>query len=98
MRARALRTHPPCSAPLKSTATAKCPYVGVLKKQEAGLRKILINATKSDRVGDEWIANVSEQKKRLLDREALERHFGTDAIRPFMHDSVSTMLRVERRI
>ena len=72
--------------------------IGVLKKQEAGLRKILINATKSDRVGDEWIANVSEQKKRLLDREALERHFGTDAIRPFMHDSVSTMLRVERRI
>jgi hypothetical protein len=72
--------------------------IGVLKKQEAGLRKILINATEADRVGDEWIARVSEQKKRLLDREGLERQFGTDAIRPFMYDSVSTRLKVERRV
>jgi hypothetical protein len=32
---------------------------------------------------------VSEQKKRLLDREALKNHFGADTLQPFMRESVA---------
>jgi hypothetical protein len=60
--------------------------IAVLKKQETDLREILINATELDRVGDDWIAKVSEQKRRLLDREALENHFGADTLQPFMRE------------
>jgi hypothetical protein len=40
--------------------------ITVLKKQETDLREILINATELDRVGDDWIAKVSEQKGACL--------------------------------
>jgi PD-(D/E)XK nuclease superfamily len=71
--------------------------IAVLKKQETDLREILINATELDRVGDDWIAKVSEQKKRLLDREALENHFGADTLQPFMRESVATVLKLMDR-
>jgi hypothetical protein len=68
--------------------------IAVLKKQETDLREILIHATELDRVGDDWIAKVSEQKRHLLDREALENHFGADALQPFMRESVATVLKL----
>jgi hypothetical protein len=37
---------------------------------------------------------VSEQKKRLLDREALKNHFGADTLQPFMRESVATVLKL----
>jgi hypothetical protein len=70
--------------------------IRALKKQETDLRKILINATELDRVGDDWIAKVSVQKKRLLDHEAMENHFGADTLQPFMRESVATVLKLRR--
>jgi hypothetical protein len=71
--------------------------IKVLEKQQTDLRERLVNATELDRVGDEWIAKVCEQKKRGLDREALENHFGADALQPFMRESVTTVLRLVDR-
>ena len=71
--------------------------ISVLKKQETDLREILINATELDRTGDDWIAKVSEQKRRSLDQEALKHHFGADALQFFMRESVATALRLVDR-
>jgi PD-(D/E)XK nuclease superfamily len=71
--------------------------IKLLEKQETDLRERLINATELDRVGDDWIAKVSEQKKRLLDREALENHFGADTLQPFMRESAATVLKLMDR-
>jgi hypothetical protein len=40
--------------------------IAVLKKQETDQRETLINATELDRVGEDWIAKVSEQKGACL--------------------------------
>jgi hypothetical protein len=65
------------------------------KEREAELREILIAATEAKRVGEEWIAHVSEQHKKLLDREALTEHFGAEALQPFMRESVATVLKLK---
>ena len=69
--------------------------IAEFKEREAELREILIAATDAERIGDEWIAHVSEQHKRLLDREALTEHFGAEALQPFMRESVVTMLKLK---
>jgi hypothetical protein len=69
--------------------------IGGPKGQCELLRKILIAATEAERVGEEWIAHVSEQHKKLLDREALTEHFGAEALQPFMRDSVATVLQLK---
>src|SRR6476620_5042429 len=69
--------------------------IAEFEEREAELREILIAATEAERVGEEWIAHVSEQHRKLLDREALTEHFGVEALQPFMHESVATMLRLK---
>jgi len=69
-----------------------------LEQQEAGLREILTNALEPDRVGDDWVATVSEQKRCLLDRKMLEDHFGTDTLQPFKTEKIATVLKLKRRL
>jgi len=69
--------------------------IAEFEEREAELREILIAATEAERVGEEWIAHVSEQHRKLLDREALTEHFGAEALQPFMHESVATVLRLK---
>jgi hypothetical protein len=68
--------------------------IKVLKEQETELRERLINASGLDRVGDDWIAKVSEQKRHSLDQKALKNHFGAHALQPFMRESVATVLKL----
>jgi hypothetical protein len=69
--------------------------IAEFKEREAGLREILIAATDGERVGQEWIAHVSEQHRKVLDREALTEHFGAEALQPFMRASVATLLTLK---
>ena len=69
--------------------------IAEFKEREAELREILIAATEAERVGEEWIAHVSEQHKKLLDCEALTEHFGAEALQPFMRESVVTVLKLK---
>jgi hypothetical protein len=71
--------------------------IAELKEQEKNLREVLINAAELDRVGDDWIAKVSEQERHRLDRAALEDHFGADILQPFMRTSVARVLRLIHR-
>src|SRR5215471_995648 len=69
--------------------------IAEFKEREAELREVLIAATEAERVGEEWIAHVSEQHRKTLDREALTEHFGKEVLQPFMRESVATVLRLK---
>jgi hypothetical protein len=59
-------------------------FLSIIKHE---LREILIAATEAERVGEEWIAHVSEQHRKTLDREALMEHFGAEALQPFWRET-----------
>ena len=69
--------------------------IAEFEEREADLREILIDATEAERVGEDWIAHVSEQHRKTLDREALTEHFGAEALQPFMRESVATVLKLK---
>ena len=69
--------------------------IAEFEERKDELRETLIAATEAGRVGEEWIAHVSEQHKKTIDREALTEHFGAEALQPFMRESVATMVRLK---
>jgi len=69
--------------------------IAEFEEREAELREILIAATEAERVGEEWIAHVSEQHRKTLDREALTEHFGAEVLQPFMRESVATVVNLK---
>jgi hypothetical protein len=69
--------------------------IAEFEERKDELREILIAATEAERVGEEWIAHVSEQHRKALDREALTEHFGAEALQPFMRESVATMVTLK---
>jgi hypothetical protein len=69
--------------------------IAEFEEREAELREILIAATEAERVGEDWIAHVSEQHRKTLDREALTEHFGAEVLQQFMRESVATVLRLK---
>ena len=71
--------------------------IAEFEEREDELREILIAATEAERVGEEWIAHVSEQHRKRLDREALTEHFGAEALQPFTRESVATVLKLKGR-
>jgi hypothetical protein len=65
-----------------------------LKTREAELRNALLNAEQPDRIGQEWIAEIKEWKSHRLDNDALEKHFGTEALQPFMRESIIRSIKL----
>jgi hypothetical protein len=53
------------------------------------LRDALLKAEQSGRVGEEWIAEVTQRKTSRLDNDALKKHFGPEVLQPFMRESVT---------
>lgn len=66
-----------------------------LKARDDELRKILIAASEAERVGEKWIANIAEQHRSQLDREALQERFGEEALKPFTRESVATVVTLK---
>ena len=68
--------------------------IAALKTRETKLRDALLNAEQSDRIGEEWIAEITQRKSNRLDSAALKRHFGLEALQPFMRESVTKSIRL----
>jgi hypothetical protein len=69
--------------------------VSALKERDDHLRKVLIAANEADRIGINWRANVAPQCRSQLDRKAVEKHFGAEAVKPFTHDQISTVVTLK---
>jgi hypothetical protein len=67
---------------------------GALTTRETELRNALLNAEQSDRIGEEWIAEITQRKSNRLDSAALKKHFGMEALQPFMQESVTKSIRL----
>ena len=68
--------------------------IAVLKTRETKLRDALLNAEQSERIGEEWIAEITQRKSTLLDKAALKKHFGLEALQPFMRESVTKSIKL----
>jgi hypothetical protein len=68
--------------------------IAVLKTRETKLRNALLNAEQSDRIGEEWIAEITQWKSNRLDNAALKKHFGLEALQPFMRESVTNSIKL----
>jgi len=68
--------------------------IAVLKTRETKLRDALLNAEQSDRIGEEWIAEITQRKSNRLDNAALKKHFGLEALQPFLRESVTKSIRL----
>jgi len=61
------------------------------------LRDALLNAERSDRIGEDWIAQITQRKSNRLDNSALKKHFGLEALQPFMRENVTKSIRLINR-
>lgn len=68
--------------------------IAALKTRETQLRDALLTAELSDRIGEEWIAEIKESKSSRLDNDALRKHFGLEALQPFMRESVIKSIKL----
>jgi hypothetical protein len=68
--------------------------IKVLKTREAELRHTLLNAEQADRIGEEWIAEIRQSKRKQLDTDALKEHFGPEALQPFEGESVIKSIKL----
>jgi hypothetical protein len=63
--------------------------IAALKTREVELRDAMLTAELSDRIGEEWIVEITQRKSNRLDNAALKEHFGLEALQPFMRESVT---------
>jgi hypothetical protein len=68
--------------------------IAVLKTRGTKLRNALLSAEQSDRIGEEWIAEITQWKSNRLDNAALKKHFGLEALQPFMRESVTKSIKL----
>jgi hypothetical protein len=68
--------------------------IAALKTRETQLRDALLTAELSDRIGEEWIAEIKESKSSRLDNDALRKHFGLEALQPFMRESAIKSIKL----
>jgi hypothetical protein len=68
--------------------------IKALETRETKLRDALLNAEQLERIGEEWIAEVSQQKGHRLDNDALKKHFGLEALQPFVRESVANLIKL----
>jgi hypothetical protein len=68
--------------------------IKVLKTGEAELRHTLLNAEQADRIGEEWIAEIRQSKRKQLDNGALKEHFGPEALQLFERESVIKSIKL----
>jgi hypothetical protein len=68
--------------------------ITALKTRETQLRDALLTAEQTDRIGDEWIAEITQHKSNRLDNDALKKHFGLEALQPFMRATVTKSIRL----
>jgi hypothetical protein len=68
--------------------------IKVLKTREAELRHTLLNAEQADRIGEEWLAETKQSKRKQLDNDALKEHFGPEALQPFERESVIKSIKL----